>query len=534
MGEKGPIAKAAWTLGGILAVPVIVALVLAWSLVGFLCSLQGCQVFVLVAALVVTSGVADTNLGQGSYAFDSSLLDPVCVLVTMYVSYLFLLRHHDSYAVVVAQRRRLAALPIALAVAVYFCVKLAAVYGNNSQDRLGWKVAWLWFAMVLSAVVYVSMARLWTDTSMPRLEGAEAALLRAYGEVEFEQTVVGGLGTVCVKGFHEPYTDSAGGGVVRAGGASPQKPILVLVHGYAAGNGFWMFVLKELSLHFRVVCVEMYGCGRSDRLPFNAKGPAETEKILVESLERWREEMGIEEMVLCGHSLGGMVSSAYAMAYPNRLRKLFLLSPAGVGGIPLDGDARKDSLIYKIYAFLWTRGMSFLGVLRWAGPFGARMAKWVIARRLSWVPEEAKIRDVDSDMLGQYVFQLLALPASGEKIIFPLLNPMLHAYRPVMETLRGDDSGSGDGVDGLRMAEAVGMEAEGEGKGISCPVSIIYGSPDHDWMPHRHGVALAERLTRQGVKANVYSVPEAGHTLIIDNPEGFTRIFLEAYFNAGV
>lgn len=190
-------------------------------------------------------------------------------------------------------------------------------------------------------------------------------------QVEFEQTVVGGLGTVCVKGFHEPYSDSTGGGVVRAGASSPQKPVLVsvragkytnetrsepaqkrhgskfvsrtavedvntysvynkkheptharrlversptreqstfstvfgrlestrfvdgfinrfcrtesnrivpqvLLHGYAAGNGFWMFVLKELSAHFRVVCVEMYGCGRSDRLPFNAKGPAET------------------------------------------------------------------------------------------------------------------------------------------------------------------------------------------------------------------------------------------------------------------
>ena len=50
----------------------------------------------------------------------------------------------------------------------------------------------------------------------------------------------------------------------------------MLVHGYAAGNAFWMFVLKDLAAHFRVVCVEMYGCGRSDRLPFNAKGPAAT------------------------------------------------------------------------------------------------------------------------------------------------------------------------------------------------------------------------------------------------------------------
>lgn len=52
--------------------------------------------------------------------------------------------------------------------------------------------------------------------------------------------------------------------------------VQVLVHGYAAGNAFWMFVLKDLAAHFRVVCVEMYGCGRSDRLPFNAKGPAAT------------------------------------------------------------------------------------------------------------------------------------------------------------------------------------------------------------------------------------------------------------------
>eukprot|EP00903_Cladosiphon_okamuranus_P011448 g10785.t1 len=536
MGENGVLAKVGWTLVAIVAVPLVLALVLAWSLVGFLCSLQGCQVFFLVAALVVTSCVVDKSLGLGSYAFDSSLLDPVCVLLAMYVSYLFLLRHHDSSAVLVAQRRRLAALPIAVAVAVYLCVKLAAVHGDDSQDRWGWKLLWLWCALVSSVVVYVSMARLWTDTSMPRLEGAEASLLKTYGKVEFEQTVVAGLGTVCVKGFHEPYSDSGPGSTRLGGGSSPQKPILVLVHGYAAGNGFWMFILKELSAHFRVVCVEMYGCGRSDRLPFNAKGPVETEKVLVESLERWREEMGIEEMVLCGHSLGGMVSSAYAMAYPNRIRKLFLLSPAGVGGITLDADATEGSLVYKVYSFLWTRGWSFLGVLRWAGPFGVRMAKFVIARRLSWVPETAKIKEVDADMLGQYVYQLLALPASGEKIIFPLLDPMLRAYRPVLETLQGggggSDTSSGDGEE-RQLAAAVGLE-EAEGRGISCPVSIIYGSPDRDWMPHRHGVALAESLTRQGIKANVYSVPEAGHTLIIDNPKDFTRIFLEAYFNAGV
>ncbi|CAM9901769.1 unnamed protein product, partial [Ectocarpus sp. 13 AM-2016] len=312
-------------------------------------------------------------------------------------------------------------------------------------------------------------------------------------QVEFEQSVVAGLGTVCVKGCHQSF--EAG---VPSGEVAPEKPVLVLLHGYAAGNGFWMFVLKELSAHFRVVCVEMYGCGRSERLPFNAKGPAETEKILVESLEKWRAEMGIAEMVLCGHSLGGMMASAYAMAHPNRLRKLFLLSPAGIGGIPMDGDAGKDRLVYKIYSFFWTRGVGFLFLLRWAGPLGIRSAKTVVARRLSWVPEAAKIREVDSDLLGEYVYQLLALPASGEKIIFPLLDPMLHAYRPVLETLKGGGAGASEsatasatssshsGGDRVQREEGARRSgAEEEGAGISCPVSIIYGSPDHDWMPHR-------------------------------------------------
>lgn len=35
-----------------------------------------------------------------------------------------------------------------------------------------------------------------------------------------------------------------------------------------------------------------------------------------------------------------------------------------------------------------------------------RMSKFVIAKRLAWVPEAAKIKDVDGDMLGEYVYQV--------------------------------------------------------------------------------------------------------------------------------
>lgn len=36
------------------------------------------------------------------------------------------------------------------------------------------------------------------------------------------------------------------------------------------------------------------------------------------ALEEWREKVGLEEMVLLGHNLGGYLSAAYTLKYPHR------------------------------------------------------------------------------------------------------------------------------------------------------------------------------------------------------------------------
>jgi len=42
--------------------------------------------------------------------------------------------------------------------------------------------------------------------------------------------------------------------------------------------------------------------------------------------------MGIlnEKFILCGHSFGGYISGHYSKKYPEKIRKLILLSPFGV------------------------------------------------------------------------------------------------------------------------------------------------------------------------------------------------------------
>lgn len=51
-------------------------------------------------------------------------------------------------------------------------------------------------------------------------------------------------------------------------------------------------------------------------------------------MEKWREKMGLESFFLAGHSLGAYLSGLYASKYQQHIRKLVLMSPAGVKARP--------------------------------------------------------------------------------------------------------------------------------------------------------------------------------------------------------
>lgn len=57
---------------------------------------------------------------------------------------------------------------------------------------------------------------------------------------------------------------------------------------------------------------------------------SQVEHFFVDSLEKWRERMGLPKMVLVGHSLGGFLSACYALKYPERVERLILVSPVGI------------------------------------------------------------------------------------------------------------------------------------------------------------------------------------------------------------
>jgi len=108
------------------------------------------------------------------------------------------------------------------------------------------------------------------------------------------------------------------------GAGAPLWPV-VLVHGASGNLGDLRLALGDrLAQTRRVVLVDRPGHGWSDR-PGGAQdaSPARQAALIAQALER----LGIERFVLLGHSLGGAVATAFALAYPDRLAGLVLLAP---------------------------------------------------------------------------------------------------------------------------------------------------------------------------------------------------------------
>jgi pimeloyl-ACP methyl ester carboxylesterase len=102
------------------------------------------------------------------------------------------------------------------------------------------------------------------------------------------------------------------------GGGEP----LVLLHGVATSRLIWRRVTAALAGSRPVVAVDVPGFGQS--------APAGTGFELEEVADALVTQLGLERFDLLGHSLGGALAVAVAARHPDRVRRLVLVSPAGL------------------------------------------------------------------------------------------------------------------------------------------------------------------------------------------------------------
>jgi len=103
-----------------------------------------------------------------------------------------------------------------------------------------------------------------------------------------------------------------------------QGPALLLIHGLSASHDIWEHVIEEFADRWRVVAPDLPGHGESAKP--DAPYTVDFYAGVLRSLAR---ELGIDEAVVAGTSLGGKIALELACWYPRFVRALVLSAPAG-------------------------------------------------------------------------------------------------------------------------------------------------------------------------------------------------------------
>lgn len=274
-----------------------------------------------------------------------------------------------------------------------------------------------------------------------------------------------------------------------------RKAPLVLVHGFAAGIGTWILNLDHLAttLDRKVYAIDLLGFARSTRAPFDLSGDVEAQ--FIDSIERWRQKVGIDKFILLGHSFGGYLCASYALEHPGNVPHVILADPWGIQ----DRQASNRST----YRFpIWVRVVNSifqafnpLAVLRVSGPYGPSLVqKFRADLKEKFRP---KLED-DCHKFLNYIYHCNAQSATGESAFKALALPYGWPKKPLIHRL-------------LDLKEPVTL-------------TFIYGS--RSWIEKAPGEFLQECMRPNRVVVN--EIDGSGHHVYADKFNQFNELVYEA------
>jgi pimeloyl-ACP methyl ester carboxylesterase len=251
--------------------------------------------------------------------------------------------------------------------------------------------------------------------------------------------------------------------VVEMGTGDP----IVFVHGLVGSWQNWLENIPHFARDHRVVALDLPGFGAS---------PMPAEKISIAGYARILDallgELGIDAACVVGNSMGGFIAAELAIAFPQRVERLVLVSAAGISSL----DMRDE------------RGLAALRrVERLVTMYGG----W-IASRSEFVARRGRLRRA---MLA-IVFR------HPERIPAPLVAEQLHG------------SGKPGFIDALDALTDYPIE-DRLGK-IGCPTLIVWGTDDR-LVPLRDADRFAAAIP--GSRKVVYA--DTGHVSMLERPARF-------------
>jgi pimeloyl-ACP methyl ester carboxylesterase len=252
----------------------------------------------------------------------------------------------------------------------------------------------------------------------------------------------------------------------------------VMLHGFGNDAHIWDEFAPVIAPHYRAVAVDLRGHGDS---AWDAERRYDYD-FHIGDLERVTAALGIERFVLMGHSLGGRVATLFAGKHPERLAGFVLvdsgpdLDPRGVTRIRVDVEKMATG------ADSFASPAHYERVLTHAYPavktkILARMASHGLRER----PDGRFERKTD---------------------------PAFHAGRAAMSETEAEER---ERAIATRLWEALAK--------VTCPALVVRGAASDILSPD-----CAEKIAEEVLaKGQLAIVARAGHSVMVDNPEGFAE-----------
>ena len=202
-----------------------------------------------------------------------------------------------------------------------------------------------------------------------------------------------------------------------AGPASAAAMPVVLLHGIGSGAASWLAQLDATGLDAALYAWDAPGYGQTSNVA-DAEPHADA---YADALEAWLDALGLARVALVGHSLGAIMATKFASRAPQRVRGLFLCSPANGYG-KADPDVRlskRDSrlaMLDKLGPAGMARERSDNLVAPHAADLPRAWVKWNMARVLPAGYRQATHLLSNGDVAGDLAQYLQHVPANAASV----------------------------------------------------------------------------------------------------------------------
>jgi pimeloyl-ACP methyl ester carboxylesterase len=216
-------------------------------------------------------------------------------------------------------------------------------------------------------------------------------------------------------------------------------PALVLLHGSAANSASWLGDVGLWGQHFRIYAVDILGEPgfTTDNRPALASG------AYAEWLDDVLAGLGLPRASFVGLSLGGWIATDYAIRRPERVERLVLLAPGGIGRF-------KNILIWALPLLLLGKWGRERVLARIGGPRPAADAPAAVKAFgdfmelifAHFIPRRERLPHLSDEGLRRLTMPVLAILGAQDAMIdSPSTRARLEANLPDVQVRWLDDAG---------------------------------------------------------------------------------------------